>query len=161
MASPPFELRGRSGEFRIERAGADDVAAIVGLLRDDALGAGRERADLATYLDAYSAIDRDPSHLLVIVRGDNDRIVGTMHLTLIPGLSRSATTRLQIEGVRVASEVRGSGLGSALLEWAERYGRQHGAGLVQLTTDKTRRTAHRLYERRGYIATHEGLKKIL
>jgi GNAT superfamily N-acetyltransferase len=161
MEGPLSVLRGGADTFRIERAVAADVTDIVALLRDDRLGAARESADLERYLAAFAIIDRDPAHLLTVVRDTDGRVVGTMQLSLVPALTRSATTRLQIEGVRVAASARGAGLGSAMLEWAERYGRQHGAGLAQLTTDKTRRDAHRVYERLGYIATHEGLKKLL
>ena len=36
--------------------------------------------------------------------------------------------------------------------------RAMGAGLVQLTTDKSRKDAHRFYERLGFKASHEGMK---
>jgi GNAT superfamily N-acetyltransferase len=91
---------------------------------------------------------------------DHDGVlVGTMQLTLIPGLSRGGTKRLQIEAVRLASDTRGTGLGTALFEWAHAFGKQHGATIAQLTTDKRRVDAHRFYERLGYQASHEGLKR--
>ena len=60
------------------------------------------------------AIHRDPNHLLVVVKDDRNAVVGTMQLTLLPGLARGATTRLQIEGVRIAASAWGTGLGAAL-----------------------------------------------
>jgi len=63
--------------------------------------------------------------------------------------------------VRLASTVRGSGLGTALLEWAHDYGREHGATLAQLTSDKSRVDAHRFYNTLGYTASHEGFKRSL
>jgi hypothetical protein len=48
-----------------------------------------------------------------------------------------------------------------MFAWAHDFGRHHGAGLAQLTTDKTRPDAHRFYARLGYAATHEGLKLAL
>ena len=36
--------------------------------------------------------------------------------------------------------------------------RAAGARLVQLTTDNSRRDAHRFYERLGFKATHIGMK---
>jgi GNAT superfamily N-acetyltransferase len=147
--------------FMVERARAADVPALVGLLTDDPLGADRETSDLSAYERAFVAIDQDPQQFLAAVRDPDGALVGTMQLTLIPGLSRGATTRLQIEAVRVAESARGTGLGSAMFEWAHDYGRAHGAGLVQLTTDKTRGDAHRFYARLGYDATHEGLKLAL
>ncbi len=131
---------------------------MVALLTDDPLGSYRESDDLAGYERAFRAIDRDPNQFLAAVRDPTGVLVGTMQLTLIPGLSRSATTRLQIEAVRVARSAQGAGLGAAMFRWAHDYGRDHGAGLAQLTTDKSRTDAHRFYARLGYEATHEGLK---
>lgn len=131
------------------------------LLRDDPIGASREGEDAEPYLAAFDVIDADPAHLLVAVRDEAGEVVGTMQLTLLPGLSRSATTRLQVEGVRVAPSTQGSGLGTAMLRWAEEYGRSRGARLAQLTTDKRRTDAHRFYERLGYVASHEGMKRPL
>lgn len=147
--------------FRVTRAQRGDVPALMRLLRDDPIGAAREGEDPAPYLAAFDLVDADPAHLLVAVRDEDDAVVGTMQLTLLPGLSRSATTRLQVEGVRVAASTQRSGLGSAMLRWAEGYGRSRGARLAQLTTDKRRSDAHRFYERLGYVASHEGMKRPL
>lgn len=84
-----------------------------------------------------------------------------MQLTLVPGLARGGSTRLQIEAFKVARAERVSGLGSAMLSWAHAFGRTSGARLAQLTTDKTRLDARRFYARHGYEASHEGLKRDL
>jgi GNAT superfamily N-acetyltransferase len=156
------EVIDRGGRrYSVARASESDVPALAALLADDALGARRESSDLEPYLMAFREIDRDPNQLLVAVRDPNDKLVGTMQLTLIPGLARAGSKRLQIEGVRLAAATRGSGLGTALFEWAHRYGQRHGAVLAQLTTDKTRTDAHRFYDRLGYRASHEGYKRPL
>ena len=147
--------------YSIGRAARADVSEIVTLLRDDSLGARRELDDLRPYEAAFEAIDRDPNHLLVVVKDDRYVVVGTMQLTLLPGLARGATTRLQLEAVRIAATARGTGLGAALFEWAHDYGRRHGADLAQLTTDKSRSDAHRFYGQLGYKATHKGMKRPL
>jgi GNAT superfamily N-acetyltransferase len=150
-----------AASYSVGRATRRDVRDIVTLLHDDELGARRELDELAPYEAAFEAIDRDPNHLLLVVKADSNAVVGTMQLTLLPGLARGATTRLQIEAVRIAASARGTGLGSALFEWAHDYGRRHGATLAQLTTDKARDDAHRFYARLGYTATHEGMKRPL
>ncbi len=147
--------------YSVGRAERRDLAAIVELLREDSLGASRELDDLAPYESAFAAIDSDLRHLLVVVRAADGAVVATMHLTLLPGLARGAATRLQIEAVRIAGPARGSGLGSALFEWAHEYGRDRGAVLSQLTTDTTRQDAHRFYARLGYEASHYGMKRSL
>lgn len=148
--------------FVVDRATEADVPGLVALLADDGLGAQRETDDLEPYLAAFRAIDRDPHNLLVALRDASTReLVGTMQLTLIPGLSRAGTTRLQIEGVRLSRTVRGTGVGRALFEWAHGHGRAQGATLAQLTSDRTRTDALRFYERIGYQATHQGFKRAL
>lgn len=146
------------GDLEIRAAVADDVPAIVGMLADDPLGAQRESPDdLAPYLDALERISADPNqHLVVAVR--EGRVIGTLQLTIIPGLSRMGATRSIIEGVRIHADERGSGLGTQLIEWAVAESRRQNCQLVQLTTDKSRTDAHRFYERLGFTSSHLGFK---
>ena len=48
-----------------------------------------------------------------------------------------------------------------MLGWAIERCREHGCGLVQLTSDKRRTAAHGFYEALGFRATHEGYKLAL
>jgi ribosomal protein S18 acetylase RimI-like enzyme len=142
----------------IRRATASDVAAIVAMIADDQLGATRESLDdLTPYLAAFEQIDGDPNQLLVVA-DRNDEVIGTLQLTIIPGLSRRGSTRGLIEAVRVAAPARGSGLGSTLIRWAVEESRTRGCTLVQLTSDKSRTEAHRFYTNLGFANTHEGFK---
>ena len=154
-------LRVAGRRFRVQRAARGDVPALVALLADDPIGATRESADPVDYEAAYDAVARDPAQFLAVVRDDEDAVVATMQLSIVPGLSRSGTTRLQVEGVRVGAPARGLGLGSAMLEWAHDHGRARGATLAQLTSDTERAGAHGFYERMGYRATHLGFKRQL
>ncbi|MEU1039584.1 GNAT family N-acetyltransferase [Streptomyces sp. NPDC005551] len=146
------------GDLEIRPAVADDVLAIVAMLADDPLGAQRESPDdLTPYLAALERLSGDPNqHLMVAVR--QGRVVGTLQLTVVPGLSRKGATRSVIEGVRVHADERGSGLGTQLIEWAIDESRRQGCQLVQLTSDVTRTDAHRFYERLGFAASHVGFK---
>lgn len=145
----------------IRPATGSDVPAIVRLLADDPLGASRETPDdLAPYEAAFARIDADPQHRLVVAEQDG-AVVGTLQLTILPGLSRQGATRGLIEAVRVASAVRGGGLGSQLLAWAVEAARESGCALVQLTTDASRTDAHRFYERLGFVGSHLGFKLAL
>jgi GNAT superfamily N-acetyltransferase len=87
--------------------------------------------------------------------------VATLQLSFIPGLARRGALRAQIEAVRVADACRGGGLGAAMMVWAIGEARRRGCALVQLTSDKSRTSAHRFYERLGFVATHEGMKLAL
>ena len=137
---------------------AGDLPAIVALLADDPLGALRESpGELAPYRAAFARIAADPGQHLLVAERDG-RVVGTLQLTLIPGLARRGATRALIEAVRVGADERGSGLGTALLTHAIEESRRLGAELVQLTSDATRTDAHRFYERLGFTGSHLGFK---
>ncbi|MFE6889910.1 GNAT family N-acetyltransferase [Streptomyces sp. NPDC057694] len=146
------------GDLEIRAAAAEDVPAIVAMLADDALGAQRESPDdLAPYLAAFARLAADPNqHPVVAVR--EGRVVGTLQLTVLPGLSRKGATRSIIEAVRIHADERGSGLGTQLVTWAVDESRRLGCELVQLTSDVTRTDAHRFYERLGFTASHVGFK---
>jgi GNAT superfamily N-acetyltransferase len=148
----------RGGSFAVRRAGAGDVAAIVALIAADQLGSERDGGGLAPYLDAFAAIDSDPAQLLAVVTDRAGAIVATLQLTVIPGMARRGALRAQIEAVRVDARWRGQGIGSGLLSWAIEEARRRGCALVQLTSDRRRPEAHRLYRRLGFVASHEGFK---
>ena len=145
-------------QFRDAEAG--DLPAIVTLLADDPLGAGRERNEdplPQQYRDAFAAVQRQAGNR-IFVATENGVVVGCLQLTLIPGLSRLGMLRAQIESVRVAASQRSRGLGEALFRHAIECAREAGCGLVQLTTDRSRPDALRFYERLGFEASHLGLK---
>ena len=150
---------GRDPRFRRARRG--DVPAIVRLLADDPLGAGREtlgEAGLpAAYWRAFEAIDADARQLLVVGELDG-RVVGTLQLTFIPSLTYRGGERAQIEAVRIEAGSRGRGVGRTMVLWAIEQARLRGCRLVQLTTDRRRPDALRFYESLGFRASHTGLK---
>ena len=138
----------------------DDVAEIVAMLADDPLGQGREGADLAPYLAAYDEIAANPAHQLLVgeIAG---RIVATCQLTILAGLSRQGAKRALVEAVRVQADLRSHGIGAALMAECETRARAAGAGVLQLTTDKSRSRAHAFYDRLGFSPSHIGYKKSL
>ncbi|MEU9454744.1 GNAT family N-acetyltransferase [Streptomyces sp. NPDC048277] len=146
------------GDLEIRAAVADDIRAIVDMLADDPLGAQRESPDdLTPYLSALERLSADPNQQLVVAVREG-RVVGTLQLTIIPGLSRRGATRSIIEAVRIHADERGGGLGTRFIEWAIDESRRQGCQLVQLTSDKSRTDAHRFYERLGFTASHVGFK---
>jgi GNAT superfamily N-acetyltransferase len=142
----------------IRSAVADDIPAIVAMLADDPLGATRESPDdMEPYRTAYERLRSDPNQFLMVAERDGT-VVGTLQLTVVPGLSRRGSTRSIIEGVRVHGSERGQGLGRLLMEWAIEESRKQGCRLVQLTSDAARPDAHRFYEQLGFTGSHVGFK---
>ena len=143
------------------KARVDDVPSIVAMLADDELGAKREWPDdLTPYRTAFIAIDTSPDQFLVVAEHDGE-LVGTAQLTFMAGMSSRGMTRAQIEAVRVRSDRRGSGVGSALIRWCIEAARERGCGMVQFTSNAARTDARRFYERLGFKASHVGFKLML
>lgn len=141
-----------------------DLPAIIRLLADDALGQSREVISDPVdprYEAAFAAIDVDANQLLAVAVDGQDEIVGCLQISFIPGLSRTGMWRGQIESVRISSSQRGSGLGAKMIDWAIGQAAERGCKLVQLTSDKARPDAIRFYEKLGFTASHEGLKRNL
>ncbi|MDT7920575.1 MAG: GNAT family N-acetyltransferase [Meiothermus sp.] len=136
------------GHGLIRRARRDDLPEIVRPL-------GRTREALPERY--YQAIEADPHQFLAVVE-QAGRIVGTFQLSLIPGMSLQGAWRAQIEAVRIDHSLRNQGLGRAVMGCAIEQARRRGCTLVELTTHKSRRDAHRFYQRLGFISSHEGMK---
>ncbi|WCD92983.1 GNAT family N-acetyltransferase [Microbacterium sp. nov. GSS16] len=158
----PHPVDSRVGHAMLRRATRDDADGIIALLADDPISASRgdeaSDDDRAAYLTALDEILAEPSNDLLIVDLDG-AIVGTLQLTSIPGMARQGARRLLVEAVRVRSDLRSGGIGSALMRWvSEDAAPALGAAMVQLTSDAARTDAHRFYERLGYIGSHVGFK---
>lgn len=138
----------------------DDLVTIVALLADDKLGQVREQSSNEldkAYIDAFAKIDEDPNQYLMVLERDK-QIIATCHLTLMPSLTFTGSTRMQIEAVRVHRGARGQKVGRAMIDLAINWGKEHGAQIFQLTTNKARPEAVQFYEKNGFKATHEGMK---
>ncbi|GGF39527.1 GNAT family N-acetyltransferase [Subtercola lobariae] len=159
----PTALAARSGSFLLRDATTTDLEALISLLSDDPISAGRgdiaSADDRPLYATALQRIVSDPANALLVVVDQADTVVGTMQLTVIPGMARRGSTRLLVEAVRVLSSQRSRGVGASMMRWVtESAAPELGAGLVQLTSDAARTDAHRFYERLGFAASHVGFK---
>lgn len=147
----------------IRRAITTDVRAVMRLLADDPISAGRgdvdAESDAPANADALARIIADPANDLVVAVDGEGSVVGTLQLTLIPGMTRRGSSRILVEAVRVSSELRSSGIGGAMMRWVTDVAAPAlGASLVQLTSDAARVDAHRFYQRLGFVDSHIGFK---
>ncbi|MCP2337725.1 GNAT family N-acetyltransferase [Actinomadura rupiterrae] len=148
-------------DVTFREATRDDLAFVVRLLASDPIAASRERlADGAVpdaYFAAFAAIEKDPNNSLIVAELGGE-IAGCLQLTYIPGLTYTGGERAQIEGVRVAAEQRGRGIGQLMVGWAIEQARLRGCRLVQLTTDRQRPESIRFYQKIGFRPSHMGMK---
>ena len=80
---------------------------------------------------------------------------------LIPGLVNRGRKRAKLESVHVDPAQRSRGIGAVMVAFAVDFARRNGAGLVELTSNKSREAAHRFYRRLGFEQSHEGFKMAL
>jgi ribosomal protein S18 acetylase RimI-like enzyme len=149
-----------ASRVKVRPARSSDVAAIVAMLADDALGRGRERIEdplPPSYVQAFERVERDPNIQLVVAEGEGGAVVGCLQLCILPGLSSQGASRALIEDVRVASLHRSRGIGEQLVQWAVAEAQGQGCRLVELLTHNTRVDAQRFYKRLGFAASHVGM----
>jgi GNAT superfamily N-acetyltransferase len=150
-------------DLTIREAGPQDLEAIIRLHEEDELGSHGDRWSPETrpaYEAAFAAIARSPENrLFVAVEGGE--VVGTFQLTFIPSLTGRGALRVKIESVKVRSPLRSQGIGAEMIAFAEQAALARGARLLELSSNKARKDAHRFYERIGFERSHEGFKKRL
>jgi ribosomal protein S18 acetylase RimI-like enzyme len=103
-------------------------------------------------------VDSDQYLMAVLIGAE---IVGTCHLTIMPSLTFTGQTRMQIEAVRVSEKHRGQKIDEWMINAAIDHGKLQGAMIIQLMTNKKRTRAKKFYEKFGFQATHEGMKLYL
>ena len=98
--------------------------------------------------EQLSAIVTSPATALLVARGEDGTIVGSLTLVLF----RIPTgVRAWIEDVVVDESARGSGVGEVLNREALRLAAEEGAVTVDLTSRPSREAANRLYKRLGFV----------
>lgn len=147
----------------IREALPDDLEAVIRLHEEDALGGHGDAwtaENQPAYEAAFEAIRRSPDNRLFVAL-DGDEIVGTFQLTFIPNLTGRGALRVKVESVKVKAARRSGGIGARMIAFMEDHARANGAAMLELTSNKTRKDAHRFYERLGFARSHEGFKKKL
>ena len=144
-------------KLAVRAAVESDLPRLLELLDqiDDSMYPTRREAGEAARLSVFRQIAADPSqHLLVADAGG--RIVGTVHLIVIPHFSRTCKPSGLLESMVVEEAYRRKGVGAALLREAQRLARDAGCYKLALSSNLARRGAHRFYSRLGWKRTHYG-----
>jgi ribosomal protein S18 acetylase RimI-like enzyme len=150
----------------MREARREDVERIASLIMLGAAKQTRTADEIAreathpSYLDAFDEVAASPHNTLFVAELDGE-VVGTLQVTLIPGLAYRGRKRAKLESVHVHPDLRGRRIGEAMVAHAVAFARESGAGHVELTSNKTREAAHRFYRRFGFDQGHEGFKLVL
>ncbi len=139
-----------------------DLPVIVRMLADDRFGRARERNETPLpecYVQGFRAMLAQGGRL--ILAEQDGAVVGCLQFNILHGVSQQGQSRAQVEGVRVDSARRGSGIGAALMRHAMDVARATGCGVMQLTTRSDRTEAQAFYARLGFTHSHAGMKAAL
>lgn len=133
----------------IRIAEENDFDAIIALLRqlnpdDPIIVDGRDR-------NVYKQILNNPN-LHIFVVDENDTILATCYLNIIPNLTRNASSYAIIENVVTDADNRKKGYGQQVVKAALDCAWKLGCYKVMLQTGSQRESTHRFYRSCGFIA---------
>ena len=139
--------------MEVTAATGDDVAAVAELW----VSLAGEQRGHGSHLRAEENRQRAQDLVAQYVHSDTCAVataagqpVGFVMFRVESGFFQTDATRGVVDNVYVLPEARGEGVGSALLDYAERALRDEGADVLALEALWDNEAARRLYERRGY-----------
>ena len=131
--------------FTIRRATANDAGAAGSLLRE----LGYLGIDEAAFVAGFAAVLADPAQSVWLAEGDG-RPLGLMSVSHRPQV-RLAGLIMTIDELVVTEDVRGTGIGGALLEQAKTEATRAGARRLELLTARSRPSyARGFYVKNGF-----------
>jgi N-acetylglutamate synthase-like GNAT family acetyltransferase len=145
---------------QVRRATADDLPQLLNLLPQLATDAsGTDPYDIPEdrASRAFDEIEADNAHALLVAE-DGGRVIGTLHLVIVPNLTHHAHPWAAVENLVVDASRRRSGVAHKLLEDAVRRAREAGCYKVQLLSRSEREEAHSLYGSLGFEASAVGFR---
>ena len=145
----------------VRDARPEDLESVVALLHEDVIREVDEsEVPASAYAPAFAEICAD-AHQNLLVGERGGEVVATAQVTWVRHLTYVGGLMCVLESVRVRSDLRGHGLGRALMEDVVDRARARGAARVELTTNAQRVRAQEFYQRLGFVPSHIGMKLYL
>lgn len=150
-------------DITIEKARPEHLTAILEICLAGAVSgrAADESDNPENYRATFDAMRAAPDIEIYVAMDEGGTVLGTYTLYLLKSLSYRGRPRMELESVHVRGDQRGNGIGALMMAHAEDRARAEGVSLMQLTSNKVRKDAHRFYERLGFAQSHFGFKKKL
>lgn len=118
-----------------------------------------KKFDFTKFKEVYESKIGDEKNYF-IVGLENNNIVGFLSLVIdfqLHHIDKVAT----VEELIVSSKYRNNGVGKMLLENAVNYAKESKCDVIELTSGFSRESAHRFYEKNGFIKGSYKFKKNL
>ena len=109
------------------------------------------------YAGELRAADKRAAEAELLVAVDGDQLLGTVTFTQpgSPWAEISQPGEAEFRMLAVAPEARRRGVGSALARWCVDRAREQGCTSVVISSHPDMHTAHRMYERMGFVRAAE------
>lgn len=149
-------MGGMSG-FHVRTARPDDHAAVAALTVA-AYDADGFLDDDAEYVDELSDAEHRSEQATLLVAADDDgTVLGAVTFCRPPSpyVEVARPGEAEFRMLAVAPQARGRGVGAALVQACLDLAREHGDRTLVLSSLPRMRTAHRLYERLGFVRAPE------
>lgn len=150
-------------DLLIRVARESDLPALIALFAADALGGHGDTTEPEAFDDyrrAFLVITASRDQTLYVAELGGE-IAGTFQTIITTSLSGRGSSAMIIEAVQTRTDLRGQGIGAAMIEFCIAEAKRRGMRLVQLTSNAARQDAHRFYERLGFKPSHLGFKMAL
>ena len=145
----------------IRAATEDDVPRILELYDELVTSSVPAETDRTPSLDVYRRIYKQassiPGHELIVAE-EEDEVIGTLVLIIVPNLSHHGLPWAIVENVVTDRRFQRKGIGKLMMEYAIYRAREAGCYKLQLASSKTRDEAHRFYESLGFEASANGFR---
>ncbi|MBB3382493.1 MULTISPECIES: GNAT family N-acetyltransferase [unclassified Rhizobium] len=147
----------------IREAKEADLRTLIGLFAADAVGGHGDTTDPSAhddYLRAFRIIAASAGQMLYVAERAGE-VVGTFQTMITTTLTGRGGSAMIIEAVQTRADMRGQGIGAAMIKFCIDEAKSRGMRMIQLTSNNARKDAHRFYERLGFKPTHLGFKMLL
>lgn len=133
-------------DLQVRKARRKDLPAVVALLAQ--LG-GEERLSLAAAARIHREMCKYPSYSCYLALVEREP-VGTFTLLVLPTLAPDGTREALVDGVVVATNWRGRGIGGAMMAEAMRLAAEEGCYNLALLSHSKHEDASRFYRSLGF-----------
>jgi GNAT superfamily N-acetyltransferase len=148
----------------VREAREQDLPRILTLLYELSLSSSHPEAAPRDVNERHIAVLQEllnsPYFDLLVVEAEGD-VIGTLHLYIVPSLTKNGVPWAVVEHVVVDERHRSKGYGELLMAEAIRRARAAGAERMSLGSNLRRVDSHRFYERLGFQATQKGFLLLL
>ena len=123
-------------EIKIRKAEIDDIEPVMFLSKE--LGYNPEKSEVENKLNKS---DLNPDEEIYVA--GNDKVIGWMHISLVEPLESSSF--VEIRGIVVNQEYRKKGIGTKLIETAEKWAKEKGCKKLRVRTNIIREETRKYY----------------